>query len=180
MMNPLDRLPGERKLWLGLLALAVLIAWGTRQAYLRYRSASYVNVMLGCQPVKGVAESGFHFQEETDSRPFRWTNGGAKLLVPVNTRRPPRRLWVSIEALRPDTTPVKLQVLVDGAAIFDEPVPAGEWEATFDLDSHQFSDATLVELRSSTFVPKGVMDAGKNTDTRVLGVQVKGIMLRRE
>jgi hypothetical protein len=38
----------------------------------------------------------------------------------------------------------------------------------------------MIELRSETFVPKGVMDKGKNTDTRMLGVQVKGVMLQRD
>ena len=32
----------------------------------------------------------------------------------------------------------------------------------------------------ATFVPKGVMDGGKNTDARVLGVQVRGVMLKRD
>ncbi|MHB0955208.1 MAG: hypothetical protein ACYC0X_02405 [Pirellulaceae bacterium] len=178
MINPLDHLPGSRKLWLGLFALAVVVVFGTRHLYLHYRHTSYLNFMLGCQEVQGVAESGFHFQEETDSRPFRWTNGNGKLLIPVNTRHPPQRLWIGIETFRPKATPVRLQVLVDGTAMFNGSVPPGKWETTLDLIAHQFTDLTMIELRSETFIPKGVMDNGKNTDTRVLGVQVKGIMLK--
>ncbi len=179
MVNPLDNLPGSKKLWFGLLALTVVIVLGTRQAYLHYRHMSYLNFMLGCQEVKGVAESGFHFQEETESGPFRWTNGNAKLLVPIDTRHPPQRLWISIETLRPKTAPVRLQVWVDGTAMFDGSVPLGKWETTLDLTPQQFTDLTMIELRSATFVAKGVMENGKNTDTRILGVQVKGVMLNR-
>ena len=64
--------------------------------------------------------------------------------------------------------------------IEDGLAPPGKWERSFDLSSRRFSKQVLIELRSESFVPKGVMDGGKNTDTRMLGVQVKGIMLRRD
>ncbi len=180
MVNPLDYLPGSRKLWLGLLAVALVASLVARQVYIHHRHMSYLNLTLGCTKVKGVAESGFHFQEETDSKPFRWTNGDAKLLVPINPRHPPQRLWISIETFRPKITAIRFQVLVDGTTQFDGTVPPGKWETTLDLASHQFTDPTMIELRSATFVPKGAMDKGKNTDTRVLGVQVKGIMFQRD
>jgi hypothetical protein len=56
----------------------------------------------------------------------------------------------------------------------------GRWERFFDLRAHKFAKGVRIEIRSSTFVPKGLMDAGTNTDTRNLGVQVKGILLRRD
>jgi hypothetical protein len=180
MINPLYYLPGSRKQQLSVLVLAVgvpLVVW---QATVYYeRRSPYLNVMLGRTAVKGVAESGFHFQEYTDSVPFRWTNGDAKLLVPISPRRPPQRLWISIETFRAKPTTVRFQVLVDDSAVFDGSVPLGSWEETFDLSSHRFSKQAMIEIRSATFVPKGLMDGGKNTDTRVLGVQVKGIMLQR-
>lgn len=180
MINPLSYLPGSPRLWLGLLLLSAVTALGAQQVYLRYRYLSYMNVMLGCTQVDGVAESGFHFQEQTDSVPFRWTNGAAKLLVPINTRHPPQRLWVSIETFRPKRGPVRFQILVDGKLLFDGTVPTGKWETTVDLSSHEFTDRAFIELRSETFFPKGVMDQGLNTDTRQLGVQVKGVMLLGE
>jgi hypothetical protein len=132
--------------------------------------------MLGCEPVDGVAESGFHFQEHNGSEPFRWTNGAAKLLVPIDAA--PSRMWVSVDAFRPKAISVRLHVLVDGATVFDGSVPPGKWERTFYLRSQQFSEELLIELRSNVFVPKGVIHGGKSTDKRVLGVQVKGIMLQ--
>ncbi|MFC1597490.1 hypothetical protein ACFL5Q_06085 [Planctomycetota bacterium] len=180
MRDVLDYLRGPGKLWLGLLVLVLAISLGVWQTIAYYRQRAYLNLVLGCMPVKGVAESGFHFQEYSDSEPFRWTHGGAKLLVPISPKRPPQRLWVSIETFRPKATPVRFQVLVDDIVVFDGSVPLGKWEKTLDLPSRQFSDKVMVELRSATFIPKGVMDRGKNTDTRVLGVQVKGVMLKRD
>lgn len=172
-------LPGSRKLWMGLLVLTVVVLLGARYAYVHFRQVSFLNLMLGCTRVEGVAESGFHFQEGANSQPFRWTNGSAKLLVPINSKRPPQRLWISIETYRPKATPVRCQIRVDGSVKFDGPVAPGKWETTLDLNQHQFANPTLLELRSTTFVPKGVMDKGQNTDARTLGVQVKGIMLQR-
>jgi hypothetical protein len=125
-------------------------------------------------------ESGFHFQEYNGSEPFRWTSSSARLLVPISVKRPPQRLWVSVETFRAKAGAVPFQVLIDDASLFDGSVPLGKWEKSFDLSSHAFSKQTMIELRCATFVPKGVMDGRKNTDTRVLGVQVKGIMLQRD
>ena len=86
----------------------------------------------------------------------------------------------SIETFRPKAGAIRFQVLADGIAVFDGSAPLGKWEKTFDLSSNKFSDKVMIELRSETFVPKGVMDKGKNTDTRMLGVQVKGVMLQRD
>jgi hypothetical protein len=131
-------------------------------------------------PVKGVAESGFSFQEHNGDEPFRWTNGAAKLLVPVDAARAPQRLWVSIETFRPQATLIPFQVLVDGESLFDGKVPLGKFAVALDLSAHRFSQEAAIELKSGTFAPTGVMDGGKNTDARRLGVQVKGVMLQRD
>jgi hypothetical protein len=181
MLNPFYLLPGSPRQQLAVLALVLgvpLVVWQAAAYY--QRRSPYLNVVLGCVPVKGVAESGFHFQEYNGSEPFRWTNGDAKLLVPISVKRPPEALWLSIETFRPKVAPIRFQLVVDDVAVFDGLAPPGKWERSFDLSSHPFSKQVMIELRSETFVPKGVMDGGKNTDTRVLGVQVKGIMLKRD
>jgi hypothetical protein len=181
MFNPFYLLPGSPRQQLGVLVLVVAIplaAWRAT-AYVQSRSP-YLNVMLGSTRVEGVAESGFHFQEYTDGEPFRWTNGYAKLVVPISTKRPPQQLWLSIEVFRPKIAPIRFQLLVDDEILFDGQAPPGRWERSFDLGAHRFSKQVLIELRSEAFVPKGVMDGGKNFDTRMLGVQVKGIMLQRD
>ncbi len=180
MLNFSRYLPRSRKLRLGLLVLVVVFPLGAWRAVVHYRQRSYVNVLLGCTPAAGVAEAGFQFQEYDGSEPFRWTSGTAKLLVPIDAKQPPQCLWIRIETFRPKPIPVRFQVLVDDASVFNGSAPPGKWEKVFDLSSRRFSEHVMIELRSDTFVPKGVMDGGKNTDTRALGVQVKGIMLQRD
>jgi hypothetical protein len=162
----------------GLLILLVAVPLGVRMAVSRLQHRSYLNVLLGCVRVDGVEESGFSFQEYHDSEPFRWTNGAAKLVIPIDT--PPRRVWVRVYTLRHEPTPVALEILIDGTSVFEGEVPLGQWERTFDLGSHPFSEQVMIELLSDTFVPQGVMDEGTNTDTRVLGVEVRGIMLQHD
>ena len=109
--------------------------------------ASYLNLLLGCVPVKGVAESGFSYQEKNGLVPFRWTDGAAKLLVPVDAEHPPQRLWVSIGIYRPEPASVPFHVLVDGISLYEGPVPLGKWAINLDLSSHRFSEQAAVELR---------------------------------
>ncbi|MGO8745143.1 MAG: carboxypeptidase-like regulatory domain-containing protein [Thermoguttaceae bacterium] len=193
MVNLLDYLRGTRKLWLGLLVLAVglpLTAWLVVTHYRRSSSpapsasskagASYLNLLLGCVPVKGVAESGFSYQEKNGLVPFRWTDGAAKLLVPVDAEHPPQRLWVSIGIYRPEPASVPCHVLVDGISLYEGPVPIGRWAINLDLSSHSFSEQAAIELQSGTFLPKGRMSGGTYTDPRTLGVQVNGVMLERD
>ena len=180
MTRPMNYLPRSPKLWATVLLCAAVVGLLVYHLQVHRKNLSYLNIPLGCQQVDGVAESGFHYQEQSNAIPFRWTNGNAKLLVPVNTRHPPERLWVQIGALRPTMDPVRFQLLIDGEALYDGVVPPGSWETTFDLSDRTFNDATLVELRSAVFVPKSVMDHGKNTDPRTLGVQVQGLKLVRE
>ena len=206
MVNLLDYLRGPRKLWLGLLVLAVGLPLAARLVMTHYRrssspapsasttagpsapapsasskaGASYLNLLLGCVPVKGVAESGFSYQEKNGLVPFRWTDGAAKLLVPVDAEHPPQRLWVSIGIYRPEPASVPFHVLVDGISLYEGPVPLGKWAINLDLSSHRFSEQAAVELRSGTFLPKGRMSGGTYTDPRALGVQVNGVMLERD
>lgn len=181
MFNPLDYLPESRKLRT-VLVVILLVAIGvvTWAAVAYFGRKSYVNVRLGCQAVEGVLDSGFHYQEYEGETPFRWTNGHAKLLVPINPRQPPQTLWVQIATYRPTLDPIPFRVLVDGEPVYDDEVPQGRWEETFNLAGHEFSDEVMIELISSTFVPEGVMDEGTNDDPRQLGVQVHGVMLKRD
>jgi hypothetical protein len=139
-----------------------------------------LNRVLGCLPVQGVTESGFQFPEKDRSEPFRWTDGAAKLVVPLAANETPQRLWVNIQTIRPTATRIRLKILVDGSPLFEGPVRTGRWAANLDLSSRRFSGQTTIELQSDTFTPKSVMDGGKNPDTRALGTQLKGIMLQSD
>lgn len=172
--------PGKNRQWTAIASVVIAVGIVAAAVAVLRRPKSYVNVLLGCQAVEGVRDSGFHYQEYDQGVPFRWTNGRGKLLVPIDPRRPPQTLWVSLMTFRPKPDPVPFRILVDGKVVYDGTVPSGKWEKAFDLRSHQFGKEVMVELLSSTFVPKGVMEEGKNTDPRTLGVQVRGVMLKRD
>jgi hypothetical protein len=59
-------------------------------------AASFVNVMLGNQPVGGVEESGFHEAERSKEGLFRWTKGTAKLVIPLHEKERPKAILVQL------------------------------------------------------------------------------------
>jgi len=92
-----------------LLLVSVIPLW----AYLATRLSRKpidLNQTLGCQPIPGVEETGFLFQEQADGRPFRWTTGQAKLIVPIDRRKPPQSLEVDFEQHKPTGTLMQLFV----------------------------------------------------------------------
>ncbi|WP_460183850.1 hypothetical protein [Thermopirellula anaerolimosa] len=162
------------------IAAAVVGVMALIWAVVAHRSGrSFANVLLGCKEVEGVLDSGFHYQEYDQGQPFRWTNGHGKLLVPIDPKRSPQSLWVSVMTFRPKPDPIPFRIVVDGKVLYDGMIPSGKWEIDLDLRSRHFGKEVMIELLSSTFVPKGVMDGGKNNDPRTLGVQVRGLMLKR-
>src|ERR1700694_6001080 len=60
----------------------------------RKLAADLDRLVLGCQKVDLVTESGFHYQEYNDNQPFRWTGGAAKLIVPIDDKKPPHHMIV--------------------------------------------------------------------------------------
>ena len=115
----------------------------------------------------GVTADGFYGAERSEQRPFRWTNGTARLSVPIDTRSPPSAMTVDV--LMTDG-PKKLQIKVNRYTLFDE-VIRNRWSETFPLDVVQFRSSNLViELLSDTHVPQ-------TADNRTLGVAVGAVEL---
>jgi len=140
---------------------------------LKIPEREYINLVLGAEAVWGVWESGFHGQEWSGGRPVRWTNGAAKLVVPVDMRRLPTALQVEIQYTGPKGT--NLQILVNGHEMYRKPVAAGRWSGTFQLDQMPARNRITIELTSDTFVPKETI-AGSE-DKRTLGVYVEAVKL---
>ena len=66
----------------------------------------FLDFPLGREAVPGTTESGFYPQEHHQGAPYRWTNGAAKLTVPVSPTNPPKTLSVSLGFTRPSGTRV--------------------------------------------------------------------------
>lgn len=135
--------------------------------------APYEGLTLGVERILGVRETGFHEPERIDGRPGRWTDGDAALRVPLDPRRPPRRL--DLEASAPGREGVRLQVLVDGVELWHGKIPSGPWSTTLGLEDLPLGDELVVELKSDTFSPQ--WRPWRPRDRRRLGVLVRGIRL---
>jgi ribosomal protein S27E len=139
---------------------------------------NFLNVLLGGEAVAGVEESGFSGQEYDHlQRPLRWTDGRARLVVPLNRDKLPRALHVQLPASRPDRAPpATLQIVVNERVLFNAEVPNGALDQTFALDPALLGDTLTLDILSNTFVPQAV-PGSTNSDTRSLGVRVACIRL---
>lgn len=137
-----------------------------------------MDIPLGAEAVPDIEESGFHIPEERNGQPFRWTNGNARLTIPINPREPPQALAMRLFSFRPrNMTKVRLKILANNHPLFSEDVrvPPWDWEKTFDLTGLELGEQLVVDIVSDTFVPTDV--AKTSSDPRTLGVQVRDIKL---
>ena len=118
----------------------------------------------------GGRASGFYGTEWAGVRPFRWTRGDARLVVPLDPETLPTSLAVEVLITG---GPKQLNISIDGCALFDDTINQ-RWSATFDLGDCRLAPPELeITLRSDTHVPSA-------RDTRALGVAVGRIELRDE
>ena len=135
-------------------------------------ASQYLDRLLGNEEIRGVAEEGFSWEEGGNGTPrYRWTNGAAKLVVPLNGP-PPKAMHVRLVAVRNN---YRIHIRVNGQSLFNERVSVRDWARTFDLSSMNLGAAVTVEILSDTFVP-AEMEKG-NGDERTLGVRVQGVTL---
>jgi glycosyltransferase involved in cell wall biosynthesis len=132
---------------------------------------------LGTSKVWGVEESGFHGEwdggECLDNR-RRWTNGHARLVVPIPPGAWPGRLLISLASASPTGGP--LRVLVNGHEVRSGPhAGAGGQFEILSLRGVPPDRRLVLELISDCFVPREVIDG--STDDRPLGVHVRALRL---
>ncbi len=137
------------------------------------RARSYLDRPLGCVRVPGVEESGFQGPEEERGQPVRWTDGAARLVVPLGDVRP-RAITLMLGLLVPQ--PTRLAVQVNGQSLCDERVePRDTWVRTWSLEDVPLGGQVAIEILSDVFIPQQTIPG--NNDTRTLGVRVWGIVL---
>lgn len=139
---------------------------------------AFLNVPLGREAVAGVEESGFGNQEfDGRQQPFRWTDGRARLVIPLATDKPPRALLVHLPASRPASAPpATIQIVANERVLFQDEVPNGALDKTFDLDPALLGDKLTLDILSNTFVPQA-LPGSTSGDTRALGVRVGRVEL---
>jgi hypothetical protein len=135
----------------------------------------FANVLVGAKSVVGVAEEGMHGQEYADEQPFRWTNGAAKLTVPIGRDAPKALALVCGVPHRPD---FRVEVKVNGQSLFNEVVLAkGDWTVELPLHGVNLAREARIELTTSTVVP--LQSGTGSKDGRTLGIRLKRLMLVR-
>ena len=116
--------------------------------------------------LSGVTASGLSPTEWIGTRPFRWSDGDARLSVPVDPEAPPSELSVSI--VMTGGLDKSLAIAVDGCVLFDS-VIQGAWSGTFPLSSCRVASQRMeVSIRSTTHQPG-------NGDLRQLGVAITSV-----
>jgi hypothetical protein len=136
--------------------------------------ADYLDTPLGSEGVWGVNESGFHEIERAYGQTLRWTDGEARLRVPLDPRRLPTALAVNLGVGPLGTS---LRVLVNGRELFQGSLPEGPFSRTLDLSTVPLENTkvAVIELLSTTLVPpKG------HEEEPLRGVQLKEIRLVRK
>jgi hypothetical protein len=137
---------------------------------------AYLDVPLGRQGVWGVSEDGFHPQW-SEGQSGRWTNGRARLVVPLNATALPRTLRMNLHTDNPKKT--RVEVLVNGRRLTWVRIsPGRDRSVTVDIGSQVTGDRLSIELVSDTFVPSQLWP--RVADSRILGVLVKEITILGE
>lgn len=130
--------------------------------------------LLGVRPVRGVVESGFHAPERDQrGRPQRWTDGHARLEIPLSRDRQPYAVRVRLASTGPRGA--RLRVLFDGSQVLRARLPAGDWTGELPLDPASRRSRLVVEIISDTFVPAELTPGSR--DGRRLGVAVRAVRL---
>ena len=116
--------------------------------------------------LSGVTASGLSPTEWVGTRPFHWSDGDARLSIPVDPEAPPSELSVSIAMTGPDKS---LAIAVDDCVLFDS-VIQGSWSGTFPLSKCRVASQRMeVSIRSTTHQP---INTG---DLRQLGVAIASV-----
>jgi hypothetical protein len=116
--------------------------------------------------LSGVTTSGLSLTEWDGTRSFRWSDGDARVSIPVDPDAPPSELSVSITTT--GGLEKSLGISVDDCALFDA-VIEGPWSRTFSLSACGVASQRMeVSIRSTTHVPG-------NGDARELGVAVGSV-----
>ena len=134
--------------------------------------SDYESIGLGSERCFGVMESGFHVQEWRGGKPFRWTDGRAKLVIPLNREHPPRALKVELLSYCPKD--LELKILLNDHELYQGKIAADKsWSGMFSLADLRLGNEAILEIISDTFVPQEVVQG--SIDNRILGVAVQDI-----
>jgi hypothetical protein len=144
---------------------------------------SYVDVPLGALEVPEVKETGFLQADYVDNKPLRWTNGAARLIVPLRGKKP-RALAVTLEV--PNKPNYQVSLKVNGKTLIDEQpqwdpaiesILGRDWSAELPLAGVELGDNAVIDLESSTLIPGEINPTLAQNRGHPLGMRVKRLVL---
>jgi len=137
------------------------------------RPPKYTDLELVGGRIPRVIDSGFYTPETFAGKPCRWTNGSARVTVPISGETP---RTLAISAWIPEIPKYRVRVAINGKTLFDEQVKSnGIWSCELPLSGVNLGDSACIELDSSTFVPATV--APHPADDRKLGIRLTRLIL---
>jgi len=133
-------------------------------------SGIFLTLPFGNPPPLLFPSCGLYRPRTGNGYPARWTDGNAKLTVPLSAQDRLSAIRFSLVTFRDETT---LGLLINNQPLFEGVIGDGSWSKEFSLSHLGFEagDATI-EIRSSTVKPP--------RDRRLLGVFIHEIRLSRE
>jgi len=127
---------------------------------------SFLGIEIGSAVVPGVSTKGLHREENAGGTRLRWTDGDAKILVPVPSNELARKVAIVLYAL----TNTKMSLLLDDTEVMTLDVAPGLVSQTLPLNPPVSGRVLSIGVKSATFVPGP-------QDTRTLGVQIRSVRL---
>ncbi|MFQ5740704.1 MAG: sulfatase-like hydrolase/transferase [Acidobacteriota bacterium] len=122
----------------------------------------------------GVQTSGFYPQEWWRDQPARWTNGDARMTVPMDPTRPPELL--QLDFLHTGPRGSRIEILVNGCQLLERQLGPGPASLSLLLNRCPLGTKQLtIEILSGTFVPSQANS--KSNDNRRLGLALARLSL---
>jgi hypothetical protein len=128
---------------------------------------SFLDSRLGVWPVPDVVEAGFHSTLGSEVRMMRWTNGRARLRVPLEPGEKERLRALRVEVGAIGDTGTTLTIRLNQTSLGEFHIEQVPWSRTFELDGEQLEGALDIRLQSDTFM----------IDKRKHGVGIDGVWL---
>jgi hypothetical protein len=123
----------------------------------------------GVAAALGIQLQGFYAPETSTSATYRWTNGDARLIVPVEQSRPPREL--EVRTLMATEAAAIMEIRVNDCVVFEGPSAEPPIKRLALSACAPSGDTATITISSGTVVP------GPD-DARPLGVALESVRLR--
>jgi hypothetical protein len=137
------------------------------------QAPSFLGRQLATITHERIPTEGFYPPFSRQAAIRRWTNGAARLTVPIRAGQEAAILRVDIERSSPQGS--HLTIRVGELVLFADRIAPGPWRRDFALPRAAQSGQTSIELASTSFVPAEIDST--ETDQRRLGILLNGLWL---